>query len=148
MATRKVDTVFIHHSVTNVPGGKDATVEQEREHMRTLDQIAVNRGFLGISYIFVVFPSGRVWKGRGFKREGAHTYSWNDRAVGFVAVGNYSVSKTTKELLDGFRYIIRLGKERKRIKKYAHLWGHRDVSATDCPGDHLYAKLPQLRRTT
>lgn len=162
MLIRSVNTVFVHHSVTTMPDryyeliksdrdfDRDLCVEMERSHMTTLDRIAVNRGFLGFSYIYAVFPSGRVWKGRGFKREGAHTYGRNDDAVGFVAIGNYEVQQTTKKLLDGFGELICMGRKRKRINKGARILGHRDEpnAATACPGKNLYAKLHKIRKRT
>ena len=160
MATRMVSLIVIHHSVTTMPDRyyelirsnrdfeRDLAIEMERQHMTTLDQIAVNRGFLGISYIFIVFPSGRVWKGRGFNREGAHTYGYNDKAVGFVAVGNYEVNPTTPKLIDGFGNLICMARKRKRVTKDASVKGHRDMpnAATACPGKNLYAKLPKIRK--
>lgn len=160
MVTRIVSLIVIHHDVVPMPAryneliksdrpfDRDLCIEMERDHMTSLDRIAVNRGFLGISYIFVVFASGRIWKGRGFNREGAHTYGYNDRAVGFVAAGNYEVEPTRKALLDGFGELICMAKRRKRATKDATVKGHRDMpnAATVCPGKNLYVKLPKIRK--
>jgi hypothetical protein len=118
----------------------------EKQHMRTLEQIALSRGFSGISYTHVVFPSGRVWFGRGFRKVGAHTMGYNSTGFGVAAVGNYETDKPTEALLTGIARTFRKARKWRKASKDARIRGHRDVSSTACPGKNLYAKLDQIAK--
>jgi hypothetical protein len=142
----KKDVLFVHHTVANAPGlfskivgavrraaWKSGLRAAERAEMRNLQAIARSRGFIDISYSFVVFPSGRVYAGRGRHREGAHTLSWNDRYA-VAAAGNYEVNQPTDAMVRS----IRLLQEKLNIRSRK---GHRDVSSTSCPGRLLYSRI-------
>jgi hypothetical protein len=124
-----------------------AVLDAERAHMRDkLETIAVARGFLGISYSIAVFDhSGHVWKARGWRRVGAHTLGWNDRAVAIVAVGNYSVKKPSKALEEGIARTLVKGRRRGRIVADYAFRPHSDVKATECPGSHLRPRMPAIK---
>jgi hypothetical protein len=130
------DGVFIHHSVSAAP----TTKAGERAEMRNLQQIAFARGFSDISYSFVVFPSGRVYEGRGKNTEGAHTSGYNDTAYGLCAAGNYEGAKPTTALVKSLRWLrrkhLKLGNRPCRP--------HQAVYSTACPGRHLKARISEL----
>ena len=130
------DGVFIHHSVSPAP----ATKEGERAEMRNLQQIAFSRGFSDISYSFVVFPSGRIYEGRGKGVEGAHTLGYNDTAYGLCAAGNYETVRPTNELVKSLSWL------RRRYLRLADkpCRPHRAVYSTACPGRHLVARLSDI----
>jgi hypothetical protein len=130
------DGFFLHHTV----GGAPSTVAEERQEMRNLQQTAFARGFNDISYSFVVFPSGRIYEGRGKNIEGAHTYGYNDTAYGVAAAGNYDRSKPTKAMIESLKWLrrtyLRVGS--KPIRP------HSSVYATACPGQFLRARLDDI----
>jgi hypothetical protein len=130
------DGVFIHHSVSAAPTSKEA----EKAEMRNLQAIAFSRGFNDISYSFVVFPSGRIYEGRGRMVEGAHTSGYNDTAYGLCAAGNYEMAKPTDELVKSLRWVRRthLRLTDKPCRP------HQAVYATACPGRHLKARISDL----
>src|SRR5690606_11920100 len=67
---------WLHHSVTTqLP--TNASTEAERREVRKLDDIGQSRFKGGISYTFVIFPSGRIYEGHSIGRVGAHTAGRN-----------------------------------------------------------------------
>lgn len=60
-----VGKLFLHHTVT-----RSGPADQEHSLMREIQKIAFSRGFSDISYSFIVFPSGRVYEGRGWGKTG------------------------------------------------------------------------------
>lgn len=136
---------YIHHTVTS--GGK-RTAAQEREHMRELQQIAFSRGFSDISYSFVIFPSGRVYRGRGWGVVGAHTAGSNSTAHAFSFVGNFESDRPTPDALETAAALHRRGIRLGRVKRDAFIRGHRDApgAATACPGSKLYAQIDTIKK--
>lgn len=135
---------FIHHTVT-VPTGQG--LDAERAHMRYLQEIAFSRGFADISYNFVVFPSGNVYRGRGWEFLGAHNDGENEETIGIVLVGNFELSNPTKPALDSAARLIKRGRRILAVKpRKFFVKGHRDTDATACPGKYLYAQLDYIRR--
>lgn len=168
MTVRPVNEVWVHHSVTNMPAeyfdaiskerhSKDraqrqqwrrVAVKMEKAHVKYLEQIALGRGFTGISYTDVVFPSGRVYVGRGFQRVGAHTADRNSVSYGIVLVGNYEIQTPTPEALSGVGRTIKRGRKWHKISKTSSIDGHQNApgAATACPGTHVMSKLGVIRR--
>lgn len=109
---------------------------------------------VALAYSFLVFPSGRVFVGRGWRAAGGHTYSYklgnfNHKSYGICFAGNFEEQKPTKAALDSVRALIALGKTKGYIKQDAKILGHRDVGAmgggTACPGKNLYSRLSFFR---
>ena len=128
-------------------------------------------GWSDLGYNFVVDKFGRIWEGRagGIDRpvHGAHTLGFNTDSVGVAAIGEYGSATPSPDLV---RSLVRLtawkldaygrkpaGHVRVRSAGSdlypAGTWvrlpvidGHRDTNQTECPGDNLYAKLPDIRR--
>lgn len=138
---------FIHHSVT--PTAHIKTVEAEKAHMRYLQQIAFSRGFCDISYSFIIFPSGRVYEGRGWKKVGAHTEGYNSVAHAFCFAGNFETQAPSRKALEAAGALHKKGVRWHRIARNAVILGHRQAqgAATACPGKHLYDALGAIRKS-
>lgn len=132
------DGTFVHHTV----GGSPTTREGEEQEMRSLDAVAFARGFNGISYSWVIFPSGRIYVGRGRGHVGAHTLGYNDTSYGVAFAGNYEEQRLTEAQVRSFRWLrknhLGLGD--------APCNPHQSVYATACPGKHVLARMPDLKR--
>lgn len=124
-----------HHTAMPTLPAK-ATVEQEKERMRTLQRIHLNNGWTDIGYALVVFPSGRIYEGRPSQYVGAHTLGHNTGYAGWSLDGNYETSKPTKAALAGCR-------RAREILGVADkpLFGHNQLNATSCPGKNLSRHL-------
>ena len=136
---------YIHHTVTS---GITRSPSKEQSHMRELQNIAFSRGFADISYSFVIFPSGRVYKGRGWGVVGAHTEGSNSIAHAFCFVGNYESDRPTKDALEAAAALHSRGVKLGHISKAGFIKGHRDApgAATACPGKYLQNSLPFIQR--
>src|SRR6185295_11449301 len=106
------------------------------------------RGWNDIAYHFLIDGSGRVFEGRPQTVVGSHTLANNDGNIGIAvmgtfqgdAEGNAPNEKQKASLLELIRWLGgRYAVEAPLLR------GHRDYKSTDCPGDHLYEKLPELR---
>ncbi len=126
---------------------------------------AVTRGWGDIGYQFLVDKYGGVWEGRagGITKmtEGAQAYGANQLTFGISILGSYTgsvppvvaqdaVAKTIawKLNLHGIKSIdgtISVPGSDLKGRSIPIVSGHRDVGATDCPGNAYYNILPQMR---
>lgn len=136
---------FLHHSTTLAP---DLVPPYDDEHaaMRRLEDIGQERFGRGISYTFAVMPSGRIYQGHSINRVGAHTKGRNSTARAVVLVGNYDRDRPTPAQLDAVAWLVADHYRRGLCPRRSLTGGHRDVRATDCPGDHAYALIPEINR--
>ncbi len=99
----------------------------------------------GIGYQYFIEYGGKVYQGRRDNEKGAHTVGntpgyYNSNSIGICLQGNMEVERPTEWQIGALRELI----ERKR-KEYEipnkRIIGHREVSATLCPGKNLYKWL-------
>lgn len=130
-----VSRLFLHHTVTPEWTGADAA--------RKLQDIAFGRGFLDISYSWLVDVDGNEIEGRGWGRQGAHTVGYNSTSHAISLVGNFEVDQPPAKMLAAAARLV--GKHASfgpgRITN-----GHRDVSQTSCPGKYAYAAIDEINR--
>lgn len=164
--------VFIHH--TN--NGNRYDCADAPEMMKAVQADHVNdEGWDDIGYNFVVDRCGTIYEGRagGVTRpvRGAHTKGFNADTVGIAALGTFTDPNTPvpQPMLDAIERIaawkLRPGTDPRGdviltstnseslYPKGNHadlqvISGHRDSYGTDCPGEALYAKLPEIREKT
>jgi hypothetical protein len=137
------DEVFIHHTVTATLS-EDASVSDEREHMRFLEGIGQSRFGTGISYNVIVFPSGRAYQGVSFNRRGTHTGGRNSTVRSISFAGNFETHVPSDASIATASTIYHHG-HGEWWETGAPLRGHRNVSQTACPGKNLYARLDPIR---
>lgn len=97
--------------------------------------------------------------GRGVR--GAHAGEWNGGAVGIALLGTYTSARPTDAALDAVADVIAWKCSRHglnatgvepwtaadgRTRVLPTIVGHRDVRATGCPGNGMYALLGHLRQ--
>lgn len=128
--------IWLHHSVTDPPG-PDATLEQDCAHMREFEAIGQSRFGGGISYTWVVMPSGRVFEGHSLDRQGSHTYMRNDRSRAICLAGKYHLNALPQRMQDSVAQLLR--------ELDATIDGpHSAVYATDCPGEYARSRIPAM----
>lgn len=129
--------VFIHHSVTPVSPDPYADV-------RAIESIGLER-FGQFSYSYVIHPrDGEVLEGCGLRR-GAHTAGRNSTSFGICWAGNYEERSPKAQQIDATRRLIAELTRAGHLAVGAPVLGHRDVFATACPGQKLYAVLDVIR---
>jgi len=148
-----VKELWIHHTAGAAPPDypqSKVAIEKtgERATMRGIQNYHMDsQGWSDIAYNFVIFPSGRVYKARGWKRQGAHTMNHNEHSVAFCFAGNFEVDKPTAKALESAAKLKHRGKRYKRLVKTGlNVGGHRQASgaATSCPGQHLFSRISEI----
>jgi hypothetical protein len=137
--------VIGHHTAS--PGlSPDASIQEESSYILEQD-IAHSRrpdGTKGIGYNWMIFPSGRVYEGRGWRRSGAHSPNKNSTTLGVAFEGTYSGRLPTDAAIQAFRELMEEGVRDGHLDTEYVIKGHRDYRATKCPGTALYEALYTL----
>lgn len=102
-------------------------------------------GWADIGYHYLVGHDGRVYEGRSVAAQGAHSGGANNRNnLGISVIGNFSCALPAPTQLAALRGFLADRQAAYGIGPAA-VFGHRDLSATECPGSALYAWLQDLR---
>jgi N-acetylmuramoyl-L-alanine amidase len=137
--------VWLHHSTTTAPSA-NASFELDAVAVCLLEQIGQSRFGAGISYSFIVLPSGRVFEGHGIDRRGTHTAGRNSTSRAICLLGNYETTDPTPAQHDAVAELLAHGQ---RAGWWTHprlAGGHCDVKATACPGERAYRLIPEINR--
>ncbi len=113
------------------------------------------RGWIDTGQQFTISRGGYILEGRHRSLEalssgtthcvGAHTHNYNTTHLGIECEGSYGSITPPNALYNQLVALCAYMCEKYGIST-SEIKGHRDFNATDCPGDALYAMLPQLRR--
>uniref|UniRef100_A0A1Y1LQB5 Peptidoglycan-recognition protein n=1 Tax=Photinus pyralis TaxID=7054 RepID=A0A1Y1LQB5_PHOPY len=130
--------VIIHHSTgpscENEHSCKSRVKSFQNYHMDT------NR-WNDIGYNFLVGEDGNVYEGRGWGKVGAHAPGYNTRSIGICVIGNYESRLPNRAALEAVQNLIAFGAAKGYITYDYALRGHRQVTATLCPGNALYNEI-------
>ncbi|MFE8948010.1 peptidoglycan recognition protein [Streptomyces sp. NPDC007856] len=165
--TKKVKAAFVHHT----DSGNTYTCAQAPSVIRGIYRYHVtSMGWRDIGYNFLVDKCGTIYEGRagGVAKavRGAHILGFNSDSMGIAVIGSYGAVKPSGAAV---RAVARLtawklglygadprGKtyltsgggnlypKGKKVRLNV-ISGHRDGSATECPGKRLYAELGKVR---
>jgi len=134
----------LHHTQAHFPKNYDEAV-QEMQFIQDYHQNG--RGWIDIGYHFLISPQGDIFEGRPVNVVGAHVKNMNTGNVGISIMGNYHppVSQVPTEVT--IHSFIELGKYLKTTYdiSISSFYAHRDIGQTDCPGDVLYARMPEFK---
>ncbi|MDO8673169.1 MAG: peptidoglycan recognition family protein [Dehalococcoidia bacterium] len=156
-------TVVVHHTVT--PNDQDPF--QVVRAIWNYHACVMDGGWGDIGYNYLVDASGNVYEGRagGDNVIGGHAgwssdgrFNYNAGSIGVAIVGTYATVPPSALALSSLESLLSWKLSINRVDpkgagwfydKYVYnIMGHRDVGATDCPGDALYARLPGVRNLT
>jgi hypothetical protein len=165
-----VQMAFVHHTVT----ANDYTPDQSASIVLAIAKYHRDtNGWNDIGYNLLVDQYGQVFEGRAGGVEqaviGAHAQGYNSQSTGVAVLGTFSdvpipeaAMAAIAQLLgwklslhgvpcEGALTIVSGGGSLNRYPSgtpvaLQRISGHRDGDATACPGDALYAQLPELRR--
>jgi hypothetical protein len=129
----------IHHTVTPT---NDSYSPQKR--LRQIQSFHMySNGWCDIGYNYLLSRDGRVWKGRGKGRLGAHVANNNTGNVGISFMGTHTSTSATKTQRCKVAGLLRwLHKQHPAIAlNRSDIKGHRQYGSTSCPGGALYAQL-------
>ncbi len=175
-AIRRAPPVYadgIHFAVVHhTAGSNDYTRAQSAAIVRGIEIYHVEgNGWNDIGYNLLVDKYGQVFEGRygGVDRPviGAHSLGFNVGSVGIAVIGDYNsvrLSSAAKAALeqvlawrldlahvDPLSTLLWPSGGNPRFPKNVPVFlraisGHRDTGYTDCPGNALYAELPQIAK--
>ncbi|KAH8286493.1 hypothetical protein KR054_010163, partial [Drosophila jambulina] len=91
-----------------------------------------------VGYNFMVGGDGRVYDGRGWDYLGAHTKGYNQHSIGISFLGTYTKEKPKDRQLKACQLLIEEGVRLRKLDPHYKLFGHRQLSATESPGEMLY----------
>jgi hypothetical protein len=165
-----VKTAFIHHTVN----ANDYTRSEAPDVVLAICRFHRDTNkWNDIGYNFLVDRFGTIYEGRagGIDKPvvGAQAQGYNAQSTGIANIGTFSTVQQTPEALramarliqwklplegvptTGTTTLVSAGGSENRYPSGTRLTrdriiGHRDTGATTCPGDALYAQLPELRR--
>ncbi|MGC4975982.1 N-acetylmuramoyl-L-alanine amidase [Streptomyces sp. DT199] len=166
--TGDTKAMFVHHTA----GTNDYTCSQSASIVRGVFLYHVqSNGWNDIGYHFLVDKCGTVFEGRagGVDKPvlGAHTYGFNTATSSVSVLGDYStaaanaavrasVAKVAAWKLGLYGIdptgttVLTSGADNGKYKlgqkvTFHRISGHRDGYPTECPGQHLYDDLPEIR---
>ena len=165
-----VQMAFVHHTVT----ANDYTPDQSASMVLAIAKYHRDtNGWNDIGYNFLVDQYGQVFEGRAGGVEqaviGAQAQGYNSQSTGVAVLGTFSdvpipeaAMAAITQLLgwklslhgvpcEGGLTIVSGGGSLNRYPSgtpvaMQRISGHRDGDSTECPGNALYAQLPELRR--
>ncbi|XP_030570292.1 peptidoglycan-recognition protein LC isoform X4 [Drosophila novamexicana] len=143
-----VDRVIIAHTVTEGCDTLDVCSYRVRVmqayHMDILD-------WEQVGYNFMVGGDGRVYVGRGWDFIGAHTIKYNRSSIGIAFIGSFDKINATELQLRACQLLLADGVRLKKLTPDYKIYGHRQLLATQSPGDKLYNIIktwPHFAKTT
>ena len=143
-------TAIVHHTVNTNSYGPGDSVGMLRGiwayHVESL-------GYCDIAYNFLVDNYGTPFEGRlgGIDQPviGAHSLGANSGTTGIAMLGTFSAVTPSGGSLGTLENLIRWKFKVHGVNPFddpaADILGHRDVYATECPGQALYDYLPYTR---
>lgn len=117
--------IILHHAAASVCSASDI----HRWHLAN--------GWSGAGYHFLVRKDGTVYRLRPEKYVGAHAIGANQDSIGICFEGHFGTEQMKEIQKQAGKELIAELKRKHRISKVE---GHREVSATDCPGKNFPLK--------
>lgn len=151
----KPDKIIVHHTAT--PNSQDISRAHAFELSRQIQAFHMDsNGWVDTGQNFTNSRGGFLTEGRhqslaalqgGTQHvKGAHAGEQNSVALGIENEGTYSASPVPSALWDSLVDLCSYMVARYGVDA-GEIYGHRDFMSTACPGDVLYARLPELRET-
>jgi hypothetical protein len=163
-----VHFAVVHHTA----GSNTYTRDESAAIVRGIEIYHVKgNGWNDIGYNFLVDKYGQVFEGRygGVDKAviGAHAEGFNTGSVGVAVLGSYGTTKISAAAKASLEQVLAWKLDLAHVDPLSTLtWksggnprfasgvpvflraisGHRDTGFTDCPGNALYAELPQIAK--
>lgn len=138
MSQRPVPFVVLHHTA----GAACTTQAACAQQMRNIQNFHMDtNGWADTGYNFCVGEDGIAYTGRGWVNQGAHAPGFNHRGLGICIFGNFMTRNPNAAAVNAFHALVRCGLANNSIASNYWLVGHRQGSATACPGNSLWTLM-------
>lgn len=141
---RGITRITIHHEGWKPVHFSDRGTTAERiELIRTVH--TRDRGFGDIGYHYIIDRAGRIWEGRPVTYQGAHVRDHNEHNLGILILGNFDRQRPSSIQLASLEKTLAAMQRTYRIPRQ-RVHTHQELASTACPGRHLQAVVPGIRR--
>lgn len=125
--------IILHHS-----GGTDLDplADTSNQTFEIIKAWHLQKGWVDIGYNWVIEKSGKIYKGRDEKIDGAHTIGMNDKSIGLCLIGNFDLTLPTKEQENSLKIVYQDLITRYPVLK-GQVYPHRKYANKTCPGKRL-----------
>jgi N-acetylmuramoyl-L-alanine amidase len=140
----RVDTMVAHYTANNAD--ERASHANCAVRVRGVQNYHMDHnGWNDIAYSFLVCKHGYVFEGRGYRNRTAATGADNNHTLAVSFLGDDTVGRD--DVTDAGRTaFVQITQEiQRRWRKRMLYRGHRDFTATTCPGDELYRYIRSSR---
>lgn len=134
-----VPYVVVHHSYIPTACDTQDTCKRNMRLMQDMHQLI--NGWEDIGYNFAIGGEGSVYEGRGWEAVGAHSVGYNVRSIGIVMIGDFVANLPPASQIQSLKDLITAGVSQGYISPEYKLISHRQVAATECPGEALFTEL-------
>ncbi|KAH1179608.1 hypothetical protein KIL84_005658 [Mauremys mutica] len=86
---------------------------------------------------FLIGEDGKVYEGRGWNTEGAHTYGYNDISLGIAFIGDFTGRSPNAAAWIALKHLLHFAVENGYLSSDYLLMAHGDVSNTISPGQPI-----------
>jgi hypothetical protein len=115
-----IDMIVLHHADASSCTAKD------------IHWWHICRGYSGIGYHYFINKKGEIYKGRPDNVIGAHAKGYNSTSIGVCFEGRYNKEVIPQAQLQAGKELVEYLKKKYNITKVKK---HKDLMATDCPGN-------------
>jgi hypothetical protein len=150
---RQPDHIVVHH--TAGANTTDYSLAAAFAHSRWIQDLHLANGWGDSGQQLTISRGGYVMEGRRHSLRAIHerqhvsgvqTANHNDHTIGIENEGIYVTADVPRALFDSLAGTCAWLCATYGLDPLVALVGHRDYVNTACPGDRLYARLPELRR--
>jgi hypothetical protein len=152
---RQPDHVVVHHTAGE--NTTDYSLAAAFAHSKWIQDLHMDQnGWIDAGQQLTISRGGYIMEGRHLSlraiRErqhlsGAQTANHNDHTIGIENEGIYVSAPVPGRLFESLVHTVAWLCDTYQLDPFEAIVGHRDyVTTTACPGDVLYARLPELRQ--
>lgn len=158
--------LVVHHTAWPEPIGEPADAVRRIHRLHAAEQ-----GWGDIGYGYLIAADGTIYEGRSTSRSrpahapaGAHVKDHNAGSLGIALLGGFATSEPAPAAREALVALLafeasRAGIDPTGTAEYVNpvtggraavptIAAHRDLAPTECPGDAVHRRLPEIRRAT